>query len=501
MTFNEILRGGNSLRRSLLLSAIGASLLFATCGKGGKDTQAERPAAQQAMDSSSMAMDHSQASMDMDKAPKPMDRKNKKILYWRAPMDPTYISDKPGKSPMGMDLIPVYEGDADVSAGPTIAIDPVTMQNMGVKTAKVEVRDLYRDIRTVGHLDYDEDKLSRINVKFSGWVEKLFASETGEPVRKGEPLLEIYSPDLVSTQEEYLLALRNQQRLAKSTNATISEGANSLLESARRRLLYWDITEKQIQRLETSDAIQKTMTVYSPVDGIVVGKHVEEGMRVGPGMDLYRVADLTSIWVYGHIFEYEVPWIKIGEKVQLELPYLPGEVFEGRVQYVYPYLDPKTRDVKIRVELPNPGLKLKPEMYANIQIRSRVGENVVVVPDESIIRSGKRNVVFVSLGGGKFEPRDVVLGAEGGDGYYEVLAGVQPGEDVVVSAQFLLDSESRLKEAIQKMLETRTGKQHDMQGMQHQEQEEQGMQQMDHGNQDMQNQKSEQQPQGEQHNH
>ncbi len=399
-----------------------------------------------------------EAKVTPEPSEKPIEKADKKILYWRAPMDPTYISDKPGKSPMGMDLIPVYEGEEEISAGPTVVIDPVVVHNIGVQTAPVKKMDLYRIIRTVGHLDYDEEKLYRVNIKFSGWIEKLYVDETGQAVRTGQPMLEIYSPELVTTQEEYLLALSNAKKLEESPFGEISTSARSLLESTRRRLLYWDITEKQIKDLEEKGIISKTMSLYSPVDGIVVSKMAEQGMHVKSGMDLYRIADLSTIWVYAHIYEYEVPWVKVGQTVEMELPYIPGEVFQGRVDYIYPYLDQKTRDVKIRLVFPNPGLDLKPEMYANVRIESRLGRAVTAVLGEAIIRSGKRNVAFVAKGGGKFEPRDVIVGAEGQDGYVEILAGLQSGEEVVTSAQFLLDSESRLKEAIQKMLETRTGK-------------------------------------------
>lgn len=383
-------------------------------------------------------------------------QQGKKILYWRAPMDPTYISDKPGKSPMGMDLIPVYEGEA-AAGGPTVAIDPVTMQNIGVKTTTVQKVDLYRAIRSVSHLDYNEETFTRVNIKFSGWIERLFVDKTGQLVRRGQPMVEIYSPELVSTQEEYLLAYRNMQKLDDSAFEDVAANARSLLAAARRRLLYWDITEPQIRNLEERGAITKTMTLYAPADGIVVEKRVEQGMRVMPGMDLFRIADLTSIWAYAHIYEYEAPWIEPGQPVEMELPYNPGKTYRGRIDYIYPYVDEKTRDIKIRLVFPNPHLDLKPQMYANVRIEARIGRAVTAVPDHAVIRSGRRNLVFVALGEGKFEPRDVVLGVQGQEGLVQVLDGLRPGEEVVTSAQFLLDSESRLREAIQKMLEARAG--------------------------------------------
>lgn len=383
-------------------------------------------------------------------------KKDKKILYWRAPMDPTYISDKPGKSPMGMDLVPVYEGE-EPGAGATITIDPVTVQNMGVRSAEVKRQPFYRVIRTVGHIDYNEEKLYNINVKFSGWIEELYVNETGQQVRKGQPLFKIYSPDLVATQEEYILAYNNQKKLAESEFNEISSGANRLLEASRKRLNYWDISAKQIEELQRTGEVLKTLTVYSPASGVVVHKNAVEGAYTKEGGDLFRIADLSTVWVLAHIFEYELPWIKLGQEVKMELPYIPGKQFDGTVDYVYPYLNAKTRDVRIRLVFKNPMLELKPEMYANIRIESKIGDNELVIPSEAIIRSGTRNLVFIDLGNGKFKPQDVVLGPEGDNGQVKVAAGLQEGQRIVTSAQFLLDSESRLREAIQKMLETRSG--------------------------------------------
>ncbi|MCH8020525.1 efflux RND transporter periplasmic adaptor subunit [candidate division KSB1 bacterium] len=381
-------------------------------------------------------------------------KKDKKILYWRAPMDPAYISEKPGKSPMGMDLIPVYEGE-EVASGSTISIDPVTVQNMGVRTAEVKRQPFSRIIRTVGHIDYDEESLYNINIKFPGWIEKLFVERTGDFVRKGQPLFEIYSPELVATQEEYLLAYKNQQRLTKSEFKEVSMGAQSLLKATRQRLKFWDISDNEIEALERMGEVQRTLTIYSPAEGVIIHKNAIEGSYTKAGMDLFRMADLSTVWVYAHIFEYELPWIKVGQKVQMDLPYMPGRQFEGRVDYIYPYLDSKTRDVKIRVVFDNPAMELKPQMYANITIASKAGDNVLVIPSEAIIRSGKRNLVFIDLGNGKFRPQDVIIGPEGEDAMIKVLTGLEEGQRIVTSAQFLLDSESRLREAIQKMLEAK----------------------------------------------
>jgi len=382
--------------------------------------------------------------------------KGKKILYWRAPMDPTYIRSGPGKSPMGMDLIPVYEGEGNIGGGPTVVIDPVTVQNMGVQKATVKKVNLSRIIRTVGHVDYNEEKIARVNVKFSGWIEKLYVDETGQEVKKGQPMAEIYSPDLVTTQQEYLLAYQNLKKTKESPFTEVASGGESLLESARKRLEYWDVTDMQIKELEKRGTVNKTVMLYAPYDGVVINKMAETGMRVMPGMDLYRIADLSTVWVIAHIYDYEVPWVRTGQDVVMDLPYIPGKVFHGTVNYVYPYLDQKVRDIKVRLVFKNPGLELKPEMYANVQLESQIGTDVTAIPNDAILRSGKRNLVFVDKGEGKFEPRDVVLGPEGQDGLVQVLAGVEEGESIVTSAQFLFDSESRLKEAIQKMLEARS---------------------------------------------
>ncbi|MBT5874672.1 MAG: efflux RND transporter periplasmic adaptor subunit [Candidatus Latescibacteria bacterium] len=380
------------------------------------------------------------------------------ILYWRAPMDPTYVSDSPGKSPMGMDPVPVYDGEQG-STGPTVIIDPVTVQNIGVQFSPVRQESLQRIIRSVSHVDYNEETFSRVNIKYSGWIERLYVDQTGQPVKAGQPMLEIYSPELVSTQEEYLLAFRNRQRLGESDMPAIASGAISLLKAARRRLSYWDITDDQIRALENSGTVTKTMTIFAPSDGFVIEKHVEQGMRVAAGMDLYRLADLSSVWLYAHFYEHEGPWIRAGQEVVMDLPYNPGKEYRGTVDYVYPYLDKQTRDIKVRLVFPNPRLELKPNMYANVNLKIHMGDVVTVVKDDAVIRSGTRDMVFVALGDGKFEPREIVLGVKGDGGLFQVISGLSPGESVVTSAQFLLDSESRLKEAVQKMLASRRLKQ------------------------------------------
>ena len=345
--------------------------------------------------------------------------------------------------------------DAAPSPGASIVIDPATIQNIGVQTADVQERPLTRSIRTVGHLDYNEEMYSRINVKYPGWIEKLYVNETGQPVAEGDPMLDIYSPELVAAQEEYLLAFQNVKNLENSTFETITKGAESLLDASRRRLLYWDVTEAQIQELEERGAIARTLTIYAPSKGIVVERMAELGMRVTAGMDMYRMADLSSIWAFAHVYDGDAPWLSPGLTAEMDLPYNPGKVYRGTIDYIYPYLDRASRDIKIRLVFPNRDLKLKPQMYANIRLSARSERPVLVIPGSAVIHSGERNVVFVALDGGKFEPREVTLGMEGRGGYVEAMSGVSAGERVVTSAQFLIDSESRLQEAIQKMLDHR----------------------------------------------
>jgi len=381
-------------------------------------------------------------------------QKGRKVKYWVDPMDPTYVRDKPGKAPCGMDLVPVYEEEGGAAAAPgAIAVSPVTVQSMGVRTAKVEVRPLAHDTWTVGLVTFDERTLSQINTKVNGWVDRLYVNATGDPVRRGQALLSIYSPDLVSAEEEYLLALRNLKEMEKSPIPEMAAGARRLAEASRRRLEYFDISATQIEALKSSGQVKKHLVLASPVQGIVTKRLVTQGAYVQAGMPLLEVADLSTIWVDTDIYQYELPWIKVGQKVEMSLAYLPGETFTGQIDYIYPYLNGATRTVRVRLRFPNPQLKLKPEMFAQVQIKSPVTKKVVVVPSEAVLDTGLKQRVFIALGQGQFEPREVKLGVYGdGNQYREVLAGLQGGEEVVTSAQFMLDSESRFQEARQMML-------------------------------------------------
>lgn len=380
----------------------------------------------------------------------------KVIKYWVAPMDPTYIRNEPGKSPMGMDLVPEYEeGDGEKLPASTIKIDPVTALNMGVRTAKVQKVELKKSIRALGTVTYDETRIYTVNLKFDGWIEKLYVSFVGESVTKGQPLFEIYSPELVTAQEEYLLAVNQFDALSQSPYPAVRENSERLLKAARQRLQYWDLGKKQIANLRKTGRATKNLTVYSPATGVVIKKEAFNGHYARAGMHQYEIADLSRVWVDAEVYEYELPFIHKNMPVAMELSYLPGKRLEGKVIFIYPFLNPETRTVKLRLTYDNKEGLLKPDMYANVYIESLIDPAALVVPQEAVIDSGLRKVVFVALGGGKFEPRPVKLGMEGSDNSFQVLEGLSEGESIVTSAQFMFDSESRLREAIQKMLEAR----------------------------------------------
>ena len=411
--------------------------------------------------------DREKAAEGNAKTHKTENKVEKKIKYWVAPMDPAYIRNAPGKSPMGMDLIPVYEEEDKNIAKGTVAIDPVTVQNMGVRTAFVERRGLTRKIRTVGVVAYDEKRVTQVQSKVEGWIEKLYIDFTGQFVKKDDILLDLYSPQLVSSQEEYLAALEFSDKMKGSPYPDIAGGADSLVQSARKRLDYLDVPTHQIREITESRKVMKSLHIHSQSKGIVINKHIQEGAYVKPGMPLYTLADISRVWVHADIYEYELPWVKKGQEVTMTLSYYPGRIFKGKVAYIYPYLEAKSRTVKIRLDFDNRNWDLKPDMYSNVVIDSLIADDPVAVPSEAVIRSGERNVVITSIGGGKFLPKDVRLGVESGDGYYEVLHGLEEGEKVVTSAHFLIDSESRLKEAIGKMLDVKepTGTDMDMDDM------------------------------------
>lgn len=380
-------------------------------------------------------------------------KEGRKIKHWASSMDPKYVSDKPGKDYMGMELIPVYEDEPGTSPR-TISVDPQTLQSMGVRTAKAEIRPLSRVIRAVGKVMYDERRLSVVNTKVDGWVTRLYVKITGEPVQKGQKLISMYSRELVPAQREYLLALKNLKTIGKSTFPEMAEGARRLAEASRLRLEYFDITPSQIAELERTGQVRKELTLNSPVRGIVTERMVTEGQFVTAGMTLLKVADLSTVWVEGDIYEYELPWIAVGQKAEMTLSYLPGETFIGHIEYLYPYLKDMTRTARVRLKFANPGLKLKPDMFVEVEIKSPIKHAMVVVPREAVLNTGEKQHVFLALGQGRFDPREVKLGVQGGDGLVQILQGLKGGEEVVTSALFLLDSESRFREAAAKMLQS-----------------------------------------------
>jgi Cu(I)/Ag(I) efflux system membrane fusion protein len=338
------------------------------------------------------------------------------------------------------------EGKMEQVAPGTVQISSQRQQLIGVKIGAVEMRPLEKVIRTVGRVDYDEKKIVTVSLKVGGWIEDLYVDFTGKYVKKGEPLLTIYSPELVSTQEEYLLALKAKKSLTKSPFPEVASSGDSLAEYAKRRLKLWDITDEEIKRLEESGQAKKTITLYAPFSGFVLEKSAYKGMNVMPGMALYKLADLSVVWLYADIYEYELPFIRLGQSASIQLTYLPGETFTGRAVYIYPALNPETRTAKVRFEFPNPHEKLKPEMYANVEIKVRLGQKLTV-PEGAIIDTGLRQLAIVDKGSGYFEPREVKVGSKV-EGYYEVIKGLKAGERVVTSANFLIDSESKLKEAV-----------------------------------------------------
>jgi RND family efflux transporter MFP subunit len=372
--------------------------------------------------------------------------------YWKAPMDPTFIRDEPGKSPMGMDLVPVCPGEGSEESAGVVRIDPATIQSIGVRTAEVERRDLSRSVRAVGRVAYDERLVAHVHTKVQGWVEKLYVDYVGQSVKRGEPLLEIYSPELVATQEELLLAARYAAATAESPFSDVQSSGPSLLDATRRRLELWDISDRDIDRLLESRKVQRTLTLYAPTSGVVTRLAVRSGMEVAPNSNLYTIADLSTVWVVADVYEYELPWIELGQTGTVELSYLPDVPFSGPVTYISPFLDPKTRTAEVRLELPNPEGRLKPEMFGNTVIHAEPRRDAIAIPTEAVIRSGRRTLVIVALGEGRFTARDVQLGFDTGDGVTEVTSGLEPGERVVVSSQFLIDSESKLQEVIQKLL-------------------------------------------------
>ena len=390
---------------------------------------------------------------------------------WTCGMDPQVIEDEPGSCPIcGMDLVPLkrevdhghevevdhegardhevevdHEGARDREAPKprAVIVDPVVVQNMGVRTALVERGPIFRHVRSIGEIEVAEDAISVVNLRYSGWIEKIRVDETGVEVRKGQTLFEIYSPELVAAQEEYLLALR-------------SGGADDpRTESARTRLDLWDVPYSAIDALVERGEASRTLAVRAPRAGYVLHKSVVEGGRVVAGQDLYRIGNLQTIQVRAEVYEFDALWVAQGQRAIVELPFAGLEPLEGEVSYVYPTLDPGSRTLSVQIEFPNPGLALRPGMFATVLIETQRHDDVVRVPTEAIIHSGQRQIVFVVQDYGRYQPRDIRTGLFGDGRVTEVLSGLHAGDEVVVSGQFLLDSESQLNEALDKLLSDR----------------------------------------------
>jgi RND family efflux transporter MFP subunit len=370
------------------------------------------------------------------------------VAYWADPMNPTHTYDKPGKAPCGMDLVPVYATDANLKG---IRIDPAVVQNTGVTTEVVQERTLQREIRTSGTLAPNERKVYNVNSKIMGWADRLYVNYTGESVTRGQALLDLYAPELVSTQEEYLQSLRYARSLPADASEDSRRGAQDLVASARARLLNWDVTEAEIDALERRGAASKTLPLRSPDNGVVLEKMIEQGKQVEPGMPLYRIADLSVVWVMADLYQQDLPFVAVGNRAGIELSDWPGKAFAGRVAFISPVVNPDSKTAQARIEVTNtPDLTLKPGMFATVRILSPVPVKAVAVPEQAVIHSGERHVIVMALGNGYFEPREVALGVSAG-GYTQVLTGLTAGEKVVTSAQFLIDSESNLKNAIDQM--------------------------------------------------
>ena len=375
-------------------------------------------------------------------------KKERKVLFYRNPMGLPDTSPTPKKDPMGMDYIPVYDGEQDdePASANQIKISTEKIQKLGVRTEAATLRNLDKVIRAAGRIEPDERRTYAISPKFEGYVERLHVNVTGQPVGKGQPLFEVYSPELVSAQREYAIAAQGVESL-KGADGSTQDGMRQLADSSLARLRNWDISEEQVKSLAKSGETRRTLTFRSPVNGIVTEKKAVQGMRFMPGEALYQVTDLSSVWAVADVFEQDIAWVKPGAKAKVKINAYPDKSFEGTISYVYPTLKAETRTIPVRIDLPNPNNQLKPGMFAQLELPTAAKGAVVTVPNSAVIDSGTRQIVLVQAREGRFEPRDVKLGARS-DERIEVLDGVREGEQVVVAANFLIDAESNLKAAV-----------------------------------------------------
>ena len=383
----------------------------------------------------------------------------REILFYRNPMDPSITSPEPRMDEMGMDYVPVYADEVEAAAdqGTVVTIDASVQQNMNVLTQHVERRDVSHEIRTVGYIDYDQERMVSVTTKYPGFIEKTYVNYIGQPVQKGEPLFEIYAPELVQTEQELLAAVRYVRNLSAAPDDARGR-AEALLDAARQRLQYWDISVEQIRQLEETGEVFRTLQVAAPASGVIMKRMPGlEGMATKPGMELLHIADLSNLWLTVEVFDSQLPWIDVGSPATITLSYFPGVSYRGQVRFIEPEVSETTRTIQLTLDVPNRDRRLRVGMYATVVFEPVAAADALVVPVEAVIRTGKRNLVVVALGDGRFAPREVVLGP-GGEGFVQVLEGLTEGDDVVTSAQFLIDSESNLRAAIQKMIaEKRAG--------------------------------------------
>lgn len=370
-----------------------------------------------------------------------------------APMDMEMESNEPMDIESGEPMGDTGEHAVPQAAGPTVHVSPAFLQNFAVRTTVADRGPIPLDLNTIGVLQYDQKKIVSISTKFEGWIESATVNYIGEEVQKGDLLFEIYSPQLVTTQKEYLAALDYLDRLSDGGRSDAIDRARNLLDATRERLRWWDITDEQIAALDNARQVTRTLKIYSPVSGVLVEKMGDslEGMKLTPGMTVFKLADLSTIWADVEVYEHQIQHLSIGQTVRIAVDAFPGRQWTGRITYFDPTIDPKTRTLRARVEIQNPDRALRPEMYANVNLQPPAANNVVRVPREVVLHTGERSVVIVQRRSGVFEPREVELGASGGN-WQEVRSGIDAGETLVASSQFLIDSESNLREAINQML-------------------------------------------------
>ncbi len=370
----------------------------------------------------------------------------RKVLYWRAPMNPTEVYDHPGKSQMGMDLVPVYADDAG-GAG-FVKIDPAVVQNMNVKIYTVTDSELSSRVTTNGVLKTNETQEYIVTTRVNGWIQKLYVNYTGEKVSKGEKLMDIYSPELVSAEQELLTALSYQKSVDNSINSDVLDSGSELVKNAVRKLQLLEIPDSEIKRIEDTKEIKTSVTLYAQYSGTVIHKNVLEGQKIMAGQPLMQISNLSNLWLTADIYEYELAKVQLGAPAKIRFNYFPGKVYNGKVSFIYPTIEPKSRTATVRIDVSNTKGNLMPEMFANVEIQGKALGVHPIIPESAVIRSGAQNIVIISLGEGRFKPQTVELGGYS-DGYYQVVNGLTAGTNIVTSAQFLIDSESNLRASLQ----------------------------------------------------